>query len=131
MNIPDIINNENGNTYILVRNYMEYSIDDSIEDDDIIIDLNDQNGEWFLVGVEIIGNNNNINLDKIRYISDREICYIKFYDVYKTDEDIVTQIKEPHIEIHRNKFGNIYGIIIKREKFFTIDIENDIKNMKI
>lgn len=130
MENPDIITNESG-YYILVRNYMEYSIDETINYDEMIsIDLHDQNGEILLVGIEICDIENAYDIKKIRYLCNDEICYIWM------DENICENviIKDNRyinygMEIYKDKYDKFIGLLIRRidEKILNLFSECKIK----
>lgn len=128
---PDIIINENGSTYICVRNWMEYSIDDSIEYGEMIIDLHKE-GEYnyLLVGIEMRDPSKieMLDLEKTEYITTQSSCYVKFYqrDIENCRYIINEKLKQD-IELYWSDSENLMGIIIKRR----IDLGEEMKKLTL
>lgn len=126
-----VIINDNANVYIYIRNWMEYSIDESIEYEDLIIDLhkNERTNEYLLVGIEIKSDDyiKLIDLEKTEYTTSLDSCYIKFYpkniiNNYNYSYTINHETNT-NIQIHWYENKCLMGVIVKR------DIKKEINNL--
>lgn len=135
----DIQINEDANVYVSIRNWMEYSIDDSVEccGGNFIIDLHKQETNnlddcYLLVGIEIRNNEyiKTLDLNKTEYLITEETCYIRFYSKQGlnlcnsfTTREYINQ----YIEICYDEIGILQGIIVKR----NLDLEKIMNNLRI
>lgn len=140
---PDIQINEDANVYVSIRNWMEYSIDDSVEccEGNFIIDLHkqemnnkDDNYNYLLVGIEIRNDEyiKLLDINKTEYVITDEICYIRFYAKQGHNSNTINGtinsiIINPNIEIYYEETGILQGIIVRR----NLDLEKIMNNLRI
>lgn len=128
MSSPDITINDDG-WYICIRNYMEYSIDETINyEEHILIDIHYENDKVLLVGIEIrdIDINEKYNINDINYYCDDEKCFInmgiKDYTNLIKDSKLINY----GIEIYKNIKNDFMGINIKRIDDSLLDMLNKL-----
>lgn len=130
---PEIIKMEDNSIYISIRNYMEYSIDDSIEYKNITIDVHNSGDGVLLVGVQINPDEKDKefieNLSKLIYFSDNTMCCLKFNTNNKACEWVTNYITSPNVEIYVNLDEELIGIIVRR--IAEVDIIEQMKTCKI
>lgn len=130
---PRIIKNNDDTIYILVKDYRDYPIDESVEYENIIIDLNENDGKKFLVGIEIKEKDEKIDYEKTCVILNDKMTCVKFNLIEENgeDEEINNILVDNNIEIYKRINGGIIGMIIRNKNVCIEELNNSIRNLVV